>query len=140
MKINIILTNMKIKFSQFLILPFLSIFIASGEAHPSNQGLPLFLLKVNCGGAALDGALPDMPFSKDDWGYLKNSSLSYSTNEQVKPDCGYPQAIRSLRYDARNPKSPMRYLFNLPNGTYTVKLIFAELIHNKPGIRYRMAY
>ncbi|MBC7330572.1 glycoside hydrolase family 97 catalytic domain-containing protein [bacterium] len=126
---------MKMKLSQFLILTFLAIFIASGEVHPSNQGLPMFVLKVNCGGDAVDGALADKPFSKDGWGYLKNGSLSYSTKESVKPDCGYPQAIRSFRCDAKNPKSPMRYLIHLPNGTYTVKLIFAELIHNKPGMR-----
>ncbi|MGC9004077.1 MAG: glycoside hydrolase family 97 catalytic domain-containing protein [bacterium] len=123
------------KFSSFFTLLFIAVIPPFSGSSASQGNSPLFTLKVNCGGKAVDGCSQDRPYGNGEWGYLENSSFSYSTTDEVKPDLGYPQAIKSLRYDAKNPKIPMRYIFHLPNGNYGVKLIFAELIYDKAGAR-----
>lgn len=117
---------MKTEFSLFLVL--LSIVNCT-------KAMPIYHLIINCGGGAVDSVLGDREFSKGGWGYTKGSSFALSTQAKIKPDFGYSSALKSARYDGKNPKSPFRYIFTLPNGSYTVKLFFAEHHFDKVGKR-----
>ncbi len=85
---------------------------------------PAFLRKVNCGGGAQDG----------DWvadtGY--SGGTAKSTTVAMANATNAPQAV----YQTRRNASTLTYSFaDVPDGTYTIRLHFAELYSNAAGQR-----
>ena len=75
---------------------------------------------INSGGSAIDGLLPDTGYS---------GGIEYSIGSSVSNNYGYPNAMKSCRYDGFN------YQLAVLDGDYTVKLYFVEVYWQGPNIR-----
>ncbi|MGB9663431.1 MAG: family 16 glycosylhydrolase [Ignavibacteria bacterium] len=86
-----------------------------------------FPLKINCGGPAALGYLPEQTWSlTSDYGSIDggNSSYSFSINNTDEDEIYQSEKWGMTTYKVR-----------LPNGVYNVKLMFAENYHNQAGKR-----
>ena len=72
--------------------------------------------------------LPDRPYTPGNWGHIGGESLKVKTRHGVKPS-----SDRQIFNTALDPLfqtqqvSPEAYQFDLPEGSYEIKLLFAEL-------------
>lgn len=79
-----------------------------------------FPIKINCGGPAELGYLPDTAFSRNtDYGYLDGTGTVYPSSLSIS-GTDEDAIFRSDRY------SLVGYKIRVPNGNYDVKLLFAE--------------
>lgn len=78
-------------------------------------------VRVNCGGPMMDGFLGDQPYSPGSWGYTHGGL--YFKCETVSNNYGIPEVLSTLRYSCG---APFHYMFDVPNGTYRVKLYFVS--------------
>lgn len=88
------------------------------------------LVKVNCGGGAVDGLSADQAYTPGSWGYT-GSNDSYSTTDTITNNYGYPTGLKTCRYSS----STFNYKFDVPNGTYKVKLYFADPTSTAANVR-----
>ncbi|MEO0469551.1 MAG: malectin domain-containing carbohydrate-binding protein, partial [Bacteroidota bacterium] len=111
------------------------------EFHPPNPNSVIF--RVNAGGPQLsshDGApqvwTEDSKASPSPW-FVSGSNATYSDAVPLTNTTSYPDAIfQAERWDSKSG-APMAYEFPLPNGYYTVNLLFAEIFGGAqtPGSR-----
>jgi hypothetical protein len=102
---------------------------------PAEKG---YAVRVNCGSAAdEDGCLADRPYARGGWGYVERTAptRAYRIDQIVEPHFGFLAALRSDRHATDKSHGTFAYRFDCPNGTYTVRLYFAELYHNAPRLR-----
>ena len=91
------------------------------------QTLFNFPLKINCGGPAVLGYLPEQGWTlTSDYGSIDggNSTYSVSINNTDEDEIYQSEKWGMTTYRVR-----------LPNGVYNVKLMFAENYHNQAGKR-----
>lgn len=92
-----------------------------------NQTQFNFPLKINCGGPAVLGYLPEQGWTLTaDYGSIDggNSTFSFSINNTDEDEIYQSEKWGMTTYRVR-----------LPNGVYNVKLMFAENYHNQAGQR-----
>lgn len=92
-----------------------------------NQTQFNFPLKINCGGPAALGYLPEQGWTLTaDYGSIDggNSTFSFSINNTDEDEIYQSEKWGMTTYRVR-----------LPNGVYNVKLMFAENYHNQAGQR-----
>jgi protocatechuate 3,4-dioxygenase beta subunit len=99
-----------------------SVSVTAGATSTANFAMKS-VRRVNAGGASItDGG---GNFWQADTGY--NSGTTFSTTSAISAAVGDPRLYQVLRYTA-STTTPLTYTFaNLPNGTYTVNLYFAEI-------------
>lgn len=86
-----------------------------------------FPLKINCGGNAVLGYKADQQWSLTaDYGYIDGGDATYSFSINNTDE---DEIYQSERWGSTT------YRVRLPEGTYKVKLMFAENYHNQAGIR-----
>lgn len=106
-----------------------------------------YCIKVNCGGDEIDGFSADKLYIKGSWGYINegmywssfksivskseiNNVEGYYLNgnnelrtKALENDFNIPNILKTARY---SNGSPLRYLFDVPDGTYMISLYFTE--------------
>lgn len=86
-----------------------------------------FPLKINCGGPAALGYLPEQSWTlTSDYGSIDGGNSTYSFNINNTDE---DEIYRSEKWGMTT------YRVRLPNGVYNVKLMFAENYHNQAGER-----
>lgn len=85
---------------------------------------PKALFAVNCGGPGEDGLAADQAYIKGGWGYEGDTAAKRS-DEIIYYNCNLPNALKSCR-EATDDRGSFSYKFTVPEGKYTVQLIFAE--------------
>ena len=99
---------------------------AGVTAAEQDNDVPAFSLKVNCGGPAVAGAAPWLA----DTGY--SGGTAKSTAAAIANATGAPPAV----YQTRRYAPTLTYSFpDVPDGTYTIRLHFAELYSSAAGQR-----
>jgi hypothetical protein len=88
-----------------------------------------YLVKVNCGGPAVDGLSADQAYTPGGWGHVGGSPSA--ANNAVAGDCGYPTAMKTARCSG----GTLEYRFDVPRGVYDVRLCFAEPSFDRAGDR-----
>ncbi len=83
-------------------------------------------IRVNAGAGALTDAQGNTWVA--DTGYL-NGESSHGSDSVSNTD--NPNLYRTLRWN----RGPLDYRYQVPNGTYTVRLKFAEMYHHSPNMR-----
>ncbi|MFN3873358.1 MAG: family 16 glycosylhydrolase [Ignavibacterium sp.] len=93
-----------------------------------------FPLKINCAGTAVLGYLADQEFTlTSDYGFMDGSNSTYSNSLQIN-NTDEDEIYRSEKYGM------VTYNVRLHNGTYNVKLMFAENYFTQPGKRIYDVY
>lgn len=88
-----------------------------------------FPIKINCGGSAELGYLPDTEFTKDtEYGFFDGSTSVYPSTLAIN-GTDEDTVFQSDRYNL------VGYKVRIPNGKYDVKLLFAEKFFSTPGSR-----
>ena len=99
---------------------------AGVTATEQDNDSPPYSAKINCGGQAVSGAAPWLA----DTGYSGGTAKSTAASIANAPDA--PQAV----YQTRRYAPTLTYSFpDVPDGTYTVRLHFAELYSSAAGQR-----
>ena len=94
----------------------------SNTASATTQNTPATAIRVNVGGPAYTDSGSNVWSA--DTGFNTGTALSWPANTAIAGTSD-PALYRNERWDA--PSAPvMTYTFNVPNGTYTVRLHFAE--------------
>ena len=88
-----------------------------------------FPIKINCGGPAELGYLPDIGFSKNtEYGFLDGTSSIFPSSLFIS-GTDEDAIFQSERYNL------VGYKMRVPNGKYNVKLLFAEKFYSSSGSR-----
>ncbi len=86
-----------------------------------------FPLKINCGGPSVLGYLPEQQWTiTSDYGSIDGGNATYSFNINNTDE---DEIYQSEKWGMTT------YRVRLPNGTYSIKLMFAENYHNQAGAR-----
>ena len=100
---------------------------------------PKFALRVNCGSAAEYKDSAGNVWSADQvkgpgntWGALGGLTIERTHQLDIQPNCPSPEIYRTERYSMEG------YEFAVPDGTYTVKLHFAETYDGVTGVGGRV--
>lgn len=110
--------------------------LVAPTSTPRNNGaaatpVPSVMVRVNCGGGqARDGKgrlwAADKPYAEGDWGHM--GGKVYTTGNAIA-NTESDILFQSERW------GDFYYLFDIPNGTYHVTLLFAELYRDNPNER-----
>lgn len=93
-----------------------------------------FPLKINCAGPSVLGYLADQEFTlTSDYGFMDGSNSTYSSTLQIN-NTDEDEIYRSEKYGL------VTYNVRLHNGTYNVKLMFAENYFTQSGKRIYDVY
>jgi hypothetical protein len=89
-------------------------------------------LRINCGGPLVEGnQLADKAFTPDSWGY-SGFEGTYSTTDAISNTYSVYDAMKTCRYGAGH------YLITTQNGSYQVKMDFAEIADTSSGRKFNI--